>query len=198
MEISRHAVDGLEVTPDSHIEHERRGGPDERAQIAMRAGEDVRGCAEMRKDPKAGKGEAHHDGGTQHDDPHRLHQHDDAFGAVAAARGLRDVSLQPVEEVDHEENDRVIDGVAQRRCADGERRVRQPTDHHGVHDVGGHPAQLAEREWDTQAGRSSRLFSVGVGNTVCAQQVCDTLVVLFSLHAATFTSYSHKFSDPGD
>jgi hypothetical protein len=139
-------VKGLEVAAEGEVEEECRSAVVESAQERDRAGDD--GVVD---------GQTHHEDGSTEDDEYEGESEtcgedeaveEPAVGLVEAAGtvGLGEVGIEAEEDTGDAEGYRVVEDLAQGGGGDGESRVGRVSDHDGVDNAHGHPAEFGEDE----------------------------------------------------
>src|SRR3984893_2363519 len=154
-------VEGLQVAAEGEVEEERGGAVVERAEEGDGASEDfvVDGEAEHHgwgadDDEDQGDGEA---GGEEEG------VGGPAVGLVeaACAVGLGEVSIEAEEDAGDVEGDGVVEDLAEGGGGDGEGGVGHVSDHDGVDDAHGHPADFGEDEREGEREHRTDLSADG-------------------------------------
>ena len=139
-------VEGLEIAPEGEIEEERGGAVVESAEEGDRAVENsgVDGKAEHEKrgaedDENQGEGEAR---GKEE----AVEEPSVGFVEATGPMRLGEVGVEAEEDTGDTEGDGVVEDLAEGCGGDGECGIGHVSDHDGVHDAHGHPAEFGEDE----------------------------------------------------
>ena len=139
-------VEGLQVAAESEVEEEGGGSPVECAQERDGSSENLVVDGQAEHEDRREGDQSHEKGGEEGGEDETVQEPAVGFIVATCSVGLGEVGVEAEKDAGDAEAEGVVEDLSESGGGYVWRRVGHVSDHHGVHDAHGHPAEFGEDE----------------------------------------------------